>query len=259
MPTIVGVGAQATGAAAVVTLYPAGYTAVADDIALTFIECDGADVITPPTNWAILAQSTVTTGTATMLTCIWRRLTAGEAAPTVADAGNHMMTRMIIIRGCVTTGNPWEIANTSTELVADTSVSIASGGSTAGPNRLCLAAFATGQDIASTAGATGWADATLTAVTEQMDNWTSAGLGGGLAMATGEKATAGAVGPMTATLSLTANFKAQMYIALREQAGGGGGADEAHPLARSPRPSEQPNVAGPYAMPATSSTIFQGG
>jgi hypothetical protein len=187
------------------------------------------------------------------LTCIWRRLTASEAAPTIADAGDHIHGRMIVIRGLATAGNPWDIALGTTELVADTTVSVTSGGSTTGTDRLIMAAFSTGQDTSSTAGATGWADATLANVTERMDNWALTGGGGGFAMATGEKATAGAVGPMTATLSLTANFKALLYIALRSQPAGLAAPEV---LMRSPRPSEQGNVAGPYAQPTSSSQFF---
>jgi hypothetical protein len=156
---------------------------------------------------------------------------------------------MIVIRGLATVGNPWDIALGTTELVADTTVSITSGGSTTGADRLILAAFSTGQDVASTAGATAWADATLANVTERMDNWAIAGSGGGFAMATGEKATAGAVGPMTATLSLTANFKALIYIALRPAVGP---ADPAHALIRGNRPSETTSTSGPYSPPSSS-------
>jgi len=221
MPIIVGVGAGASGAADVTPPYPAAYTAVDLDIALTFIECDVTDTITPPTNWAQLSNSSVSSGTTTKLTVLWRRLTASEAAPLITDAGNHMQARMIVLRGCVTTGNPWNQVQPSTELVTDTTVSI-TGVTTTVPNCLILAAFTTGQDTSSTAGATGWTNGNLVNLVERMDDWTAAGTGGGLAMATGEKATAGATGATTATLSLTANFKAQMTIAMAGAPAGDG-------------------------------------
>jgi hypothetical protein len=254
MPTVVGVGAALASATTALVPYPGGYTAVADDCAFTFIECEGADVPVAPTNWAIAAQAVVSTGTTTKFTCFWRRLTAAEAAPTYADAGDHIHGRMIVIRGLATTGNPWDFALNTTELVADTSVSIA-GSTTTGADRLVLAGFSTGQDVASTAGATGWANASLANVTERMDNWTTTGLGGGFAVASGEKAAAGASGTVTATLSLTANFKGLLYIALRSAPAG---AEPPWQAQRSPRPSEMANVAGPYA-PATQSQILIGG
>lgn len=214
MPTIVGVGTVISGIGAVTAPYPGGYTAVADDIALTFCECINTNTIVPPSGWATVFTSTVATGTVTELVCLWRRVVGGDVAPSIADPGDHIIARMIIVRGCVTTGNPWDIAPTSQELAADTTVSIP-GGTTSVADCLVLAAFSTGQDISSTAGATGWTNASLASLTERMDGWTTNGNGGGFAMASGEKAAAGVVSATTATLSLAANFKALGMIALK--------------------------------------------
>lgn len=214
IPTIVGVGAATSGVGAITPAYPGGYTAVADDIALTFIECESADIVTPPTNWALVIASNVTTGTTTKLSVLWRRLTAAESAPSIADAGDHMVGQMIVVNGCVASGNPYSQAAQTTEVVSDTTVSIP-GVTTTVADCLLLYAFGTGQDLASTAGATGWADASLTGITERMDVWVIDGTGGGFAMATGGKAVAGATGAMTATLSLAANFKTLVTVALR--------------------------------------------
>lgn len=212
MPTIVGVGASASGTGSITPAYPGGYSAVAGDVAITLMETN-SEIITAPTNWASAATVAVSSGTLTRLSAFWRRLNTGETAPAYTTTANHKIGRMIVVRGCRPTGNPHEAAPTSTELVADTTVSIP-GTTTTPPNCLLLYAFSTGQDTASSAGATGWADASLAAVTERMDNWASAGTGGGFAMASGEKAAAGASGAMTATLSLTANFKTLMCISL---------------------------------------------
>jgi hypothetical protein len=218
IPTVVDVGASAAGQAAITPAFPVGYTAVALDVAITFCETENTDTVTPPTNWAAVTNAVVSTGTPTRLWAIWRRLTAGEAAPTIADAGNHNIGRMIIVRGCVTTGDPWDQIGTSTETTADTSVSIP-GVTTTVADCLLLYAVSTGQDgSSSTTAYSGWANASLTNVTERMDNYTALGLGGGFGMASGEKATFGATGAMTATLALTANFKALMTIALKPAA-----------------------------------------
>lgn len=214
IPTIVGVGASASGAGAVTPAYPASYTAVDKDIAITFVECDSSDTLTPPTNWALATSQSVTSGTTTKLSAIWRRLTNGEAAPQIADAGNHIVARMIVVRGCFSTGNPWNVLAVNQELTADTTVSMPTVTTTVA-DCLILNAFSTGQDIASTAGGTGYTNSNLGSIAEQMDNWTSSGTGGGFAMCSGTKATSGATGATTATLSLTANFKALMTIALR--------------------------------------------
>jgi len=214
MPTIVGVGAGTSNVGAMTIPYPVGYTAVLNDIALSFIETESAGVVTPPTNWAVLTSSTVASGTTTKLWVLWRRLTASEATPSIADAGDHMGGRMIVLNGVETVGNPWDVFSSTTELVADATVSIPSVTTTVA-DCLILDAFGTGQDVASTAGATGWTNINLGSVTERMDNWVTTGLGGGFAMATGTKATAGSTGITTATLSLTVNFKTLIKIAIK--------------------------------------------
>lgn len=249
-PTVVGVGAGTSGVGSVTPAYPGGYTAVADDVALTYVECESADTVTLPTNWGLLVASNVSTGTTTKLSVLWRRLTASESAPTIADAGDHMNARMIVLRGCSPSGNPWDVFTQTTELVADTTVSVPAVTTTVA-NTLVLVAFGTGQDIASTAGATGWTNGNLSSLTERMDNWVVDGLGGGFAMATGVKATAGSTGATTATLSLTANFKTLITIAMRELR------EDARPLLRSPRPAEGPATSGPYAQ-TYPSTILGG-
>lgn len=214
MPFVVGVGAFASNVAAMTCALPAGYTAVANDIWLTFRECENADTVSVPAGWAIVANQGVASGTTTRLSAIWHRAASGDTAPSLADVGDHQVGILIVIRGCKATGNPWNQAATSQELVADTTVSIP-GVTTTVPDCLCLYAFSTGQDVNSSIGASAWADASLTNVTEQMDRWATAGTGGGFGMASGGKEVAGATGAMTATLGLTANFKALMCIALQ--------------------------------------------
>ena len=212
-PTIVGVGAAASGTTGAVTAaYPAAYTPIDNDVGCILQECENSDTPTNPSGWAQITQASVTTGTTTKLTAFWRRIVAGDTAPSVPAVANHQVVRMIVLRGCKISGNPWNSFGATNELASDTTVSIP-GGTTTVPDCLCLFAFGTGQDTASTAGATGWTNAGLTNLAERMDNWVTAGLGGGFAMATGERAPTGAVPATTATLSLTANFKTLLYVA----------------------------------------------
>jgi hypothetical protein len=248
LPTVVGVGAGTSGTGAITPAYPGGYTAVADDVAITPVETESTDTLVPPTNWAHLTNQVVTTGTTTKLWLIWRRLTTSEAAPTIAAVTNHMGGRMIVVRGCKNTGNPWDGFFGTTEVVADTTVSIP-GLTTSVNDCLVLAAFGTGQDTASTAGATGWTNASLANLTERMDNWVIAGSGGGFAMATGEKAAAGVVSATTATLSLAANFKTLIVVALAPLVAA---PETTHVLIRGNRPSETTSTSGPYSQPSSS-------
>lgn len=218
IPTVVGVSAAAAaGTGSITPAYPTGYTAVADDIAVTFIETE-SETITAPTNWAVLATVAVASGTLTRLTAIWRRLTAAEAAPAIATTANHKVGQMIVVSGCAASGNPWNVFGTDIELVADTSVSV-TGVTTTADDCLIVAAFSTGQDVANTT-ALSWANASLTSVTHRAASWSTAGAGGGFALCTGGKATAGATGATTTTASVAANFKTLMTIALRPVVGG---------------------------------------
>lgn len=216
MPTVVGVGSPSTAAGGgnLDLPYPAAYTAVDNDVAVAFVETS-TEVVTAPAGYAIAAQVAVSSGTLTRLTSIWKRLVGGEANPFVnSSTFDHASgSGLIVVRGVRTVGNPFEAAPASTELVADTTVSIP-GTTTTVANCLMLYAFTTGQDVGSTAGATGWADASLANIVERADWWSSLGDGGGVAVASGEKVTAGATGAMTATLSLTANFKTLMSMSL---------------------------------------------
>jgi hypothetical protein len=221
-PTVVGVSAaNVSGIGTITPAFPTSYTAVANDVALTFLECESTDTVTPPTGWTQLATQSITaTGTTTKLTVLWRRIVGGDTAPTIADAGDHLIGRMMIVRGCVASGNPWNNQFGTTEQAADTTVSIP-GLVTSADDCLIVAVFGTGQDIASTAGATGWANPTLDGIVERMDDWTTSGTGGGFAVATGVSARAGGIAPTTCTLSLTANFKTLIVIALAGNPTGG--------------------------------------
>jgi hypothetical protein len=211
MPTVVGVGAATSATGNITPAYPGGYTAIANDIAITFIETE-SETVTVPTNWAVLSTVPVSSGTVTRLTAVWRRLTASEAAPTYSFTTNHKVGRMIVVSGCRTSGNPWNQVTATTELLSDQSVSIP-GVTTTAADCLVLAAFGTGQDVANTTALT-WTNASLTSVTHRMANWVTTALGGGFAMCTGQKAVAGATGSTTTTASVASNFKTLMTIAL---------------------------------------------
>lgn len=257
VPTVVGVSASAaSGTANITPAFPSGYTVVANDVAVTFIECNSTDTINAPAGWATMASQTQATGTTTKLTAIWRRLQVGDTAPTIVDPGanDHMVGRMIIVRGCATQGNPWDVAIGGTDGTTTTAFTVTgSGVTTVYVDTLMLIAVATGQDIASTAAVSGWTNASLT-LTERMDNWVADGNGGGFAMATAPKATPGTLANnTTGTLAIAGNTKAWLQIALRPPL-----SDPAYPNQRSPRPAEGPAVAGPYMQQQTVS-YFQGG
>jgi hypothetical protein len=218
MPSVYAVGGavNSTGPALAVPI-PAG--TVADDVLILLHEMDPN--LNPAALGAVtgfaevnLSPSSQNTGLFTRLTVRWHRATGPESG-TVATpvVTNHQIARIIGIRGVVTTGDPW---NQTAASVAASSASVSIDGlTTTVVDCLILAAVTTGKDLASTAEITSWANASLAnpAVTEQVDNWTANGTGGGIGAATGGKAAAGAVSATTATL-VTANTQARFCMAL---------------------------------------------
>jgi hypothetical protein len=248
MPTVYAVGTVASGTAGVTPGLPAGTQA--DDILILLLENQDATVVGAVTGYADVQNSFANSGTITRLSLRWKRAVAGEAAPSVPDPGDHVVARIIGVRGCPPGGSPVNVSFQSTELVADTSVSIP-GGTTTKPDCLIIAAFSTGTSVASTAHASAWTNASLGSVTEQVDNWVVDGGGGGFGAASGTKALPGVYSATTATC-VTANFKALVSVALQGDPG------PMQPILRGARPVENPGPSGNYA-PYGPSTIVQGG
>ncbi len=213
MPSVYAVATANSGTTALLVAMPAG--TVANDILVMFLENQDATGIGSVTGFSPILAQYVNTGTATRLTALWKRAVGGDTSVSVPDPGDHVSARVVGVRGCVTSGNPWNVTSNASDLTANTSVSIP-GATTTAADCLVLAAFSTGTDVAanSTTHVSGWANASLANVTEQVDNWYTTGLGGGIGVASGEKAAAGAYGATTATIA-AADFKAMMTIALQ--------------------------------------------
>jgi hypothetical protein len=152
------------------------------------------------------------TGTVTTLTMRWRRAMDGDTDPTVPDSGDHQIARIIGFSGCVTTGDPWNVALFATENVSDTSVGFPNPSTTVA-NTMVVHVVSTGQDTNTAQSSGAGTNAGLTGLTNRMNNWTNAGTGGGFAMITGAKSGTGAIGVTTTTLT-TANVKALFTGAL---------------------------------------------
>lgn len=216
-PTVVAVGSATTGATTAVTpAFPAGLAA--NDILIGIGESAGAETYpAAATNgFAHVTGSPNTQDTQTTLTVIWARYDGVMTAHSWGDSGNHNMGRYIAIRGCPTSGNPWDVVTVTVESVANNSAEWPQVTTTVA-DTLILFIIATGRDIASTANLGALSGGTgLSAFTERMDDWTAAGTGGGFGLATATKAAAGATGTtVTATMGST-DTKALMTLALKE-------------------------------------------
>lgn len=115
-PAIVG---QCYGYVSTGTLTPAFPAHQADDVILLVAEsANEAVTLSDAQGFAEIAN--VGTGTAgasdaARLTLFWKRATGtSETPPTFADPGDHIYLRCYVLRGCVTSGNPWAGYQTDT-------------------------------------------------------------------------------------------------------------------------------------------------
>jgi hypothetical protein len=250
-PTVVAVGAQATSLTAITPAFPAGIAA--GDVLVTVAECEGVTApgaYTLPAGWAHVTGAPVLEGTNTRLWVIWRLYDGVFTAPSLGDSGDHNIGRMLAVRGCPTTGNPWDSVGVATEAVSDTTAVFPGIPNVTTPDTLILEIIATGTDTTTGQLAT-VTNAGYTSITSRMNDWTTNGNGGGFAVVSGIKAGTGATGQSTGTVA-TAATKAMMTVAFKL---GSSGAPQV--LMRSPRPVEQHTVVGNYA-PVNPSSIFGG-
>lgn len=124
---------------------------------------------------------------------------SSETDPTIQGAANHKYAVPYRVRGAKTTGEGVNVTAGGTESTSDTSLSMG-GDTTTVAECLIVNSCARSSDFA-TAQFSGEADSSLTNLTELHDAGTATGNGGGIGIWSGEKATAGAYGPMTATLA----------------------------------------------------------
>lgn len=218
MPSVYAVGGfvSSTGAALAMPIPPG---TVANDIVVMLHEMDpvlNAAALGAVTGYAEvnLSPSSQTTGLPTRLTVRWHRATGAESG-TVATpvVTNHQAALLIGVRGCVTSGNPWN--QTAASVAASSTAVSVDGLTTTAIDCLILAAVTTGADTATAQISGGaWANAGLVNVTSRANNWTASGTGGGIGASTGERAATGAVPATTATL-VTANTQARFCMALQ--------------------------------------------
>jgi hypothetical protein len=220
VPTFVAAGTITSGTGTITPALPSGIAT--NDILLLFIETSNQAVSISNSNggtWTQVTNSPQYCGTAAgttgaRLTVFWSRYNGSQGAPTVSDSGDHQQARMIAIRNAVSSGNPWDVTAGGTEATSDTSGSIP-GATTTVANTLVVTAIATSlPDSTSTTRFSSWTNANLTSLTERTDNSVTAGNGGGLGVATGFKAVAGAYGNTAVTLATSA-YKGMMSIAIK--------------------------------------------
>jgi hypothetical protein len=190
MPAVRGVGTVASGSGAITLVLPAG--TVTGDILVAAIESTGT-VQLP--GWTACPNSPVaTTGAASIRTTLnmyWTRYTGSDPTLLTTATGDHQVGRIVGFYQCIASSDPWDVTANGTEIAVDTSGSIP-GATTTIDDELIYAVCSSTADYASTSGYSGWSNASLSGITERIDNTVTSGNGGGIGSATGGKATAGA-------------------------------------------------------------------
>jgi hypothetical protein len=215
IPTYFAAGAVGASAGAPTPGLPASIAA--DDILLMIVESSVPGTITPPAGWAHVTGAPLQAGFDNRGTLIWKRAVGGDATA-LNDSGDHTIGRIIAIRGCITTGDPWSgtpgsgtAARASTQTIPATTSTDAD----------CLVVLAIATDVpdsTGTAAFSNWTNGSLASLTERTDNHTNAGDGGAIGFATGELASAGSSG--TTSVDVSASATAVMYsVAMKPPAG----------------------------------------
>lgn len=194
-----------------------GTTAVGtltNDIFLAIFETNDSDTIATPTGWAHVTGSPVTGSGIddTRVHVFWKRCASNGEVPSisVADPGDHWIGQIFAFRYAKASGNPWNQIN-SGNAAGSSSYSI-TGFTTTVNNCLVVICASQGED-GFLGVFSGWTNSNLTSFAEAAEQVTSLGDGGGIVMASGLKATAGAIGTTTVNNS-GASHVAHVILAL---------------------------------------------
>jgi hypothetical protein len=130
IPVPQAVGSVVIGVGALTVSWPAH---VADDVGLLFVE-SANQAVSAPAGWAeVTNQGTGTAGAdaATRLTVFWKRAaSAAEANVAVADSGARQQAVIHTFRGCILTGNPYDVVAGNVQAAANAAMSIPGATST---------------------------------------------------------------------------------------------------------------------------------
>lgn len=201
-PTTIAWGSLAGGTGDVTPTVPGGTQL--NDVLLLMVESYAADSApSTPSGYSLLTSSITSSGTGTRLTVFWKRHSGSESNPTIADTGDHQVAIILPVRGCRTSGNPWDAVATDVKSVASTSLTWPSVTTTVNEALVVYIATAS-QDLSTNQfdlGSTGdFTNATLTGTTHLFGGGTISGNGGGFGVNTGVKEMAGATGTSTQTM-----------------------------------------------------------
>jgi hypothetical protein len=195
MPTVVAFGDATSSGGALTVPLPSGIAE--NDILVTFLHTQATATITMA-GWTEAGDSGLDGGSGTRITVFWKRAGSSESDPATSDSGFSNWGRMIAIRGCTTSGDPFNVTENGSTGASGTAFSI-NGTTTTVDNCLVLAACSLEAGSADGNAFDGWTNSDLSDLTEQFDDVVGLPGYGGVGLATGGKASAGAYGATTGT------------------------------------------------------------
>jgi len=202
-PTYQAVGtAIASTGASVNVAWP---THLTNDIGLVVIETSGnSATLTPPTGWVAIPGTPVTdvATTAGSKLHVWWKRAASNAESSVATgaATDHIVARLYTFRGCITTGNPWNVTTTGTKTTASTTATVPALVTTL-DDTLITMIVGRPDDNSSPTHFGVPVNSNLTGLAEATETGTTNGNGGGFVVSYGVKSTPGDTGTSTLTKS----------------------------------------------------------
>lgn len=202
-PSIISVGAEFSSTAVPTATLPG--THALNDILVLVIEHANEAAMAAPTGYARLGPANGLGSGANAgsmkLSMFWKRDNGSESAPTLTDTGDHTYGFMFAVRGCPTVGDPFHLLGQNFKFATSTTGTSAKG-KTCLPDCLITDIFAHHVDQAG-ANASAPTNADLASVTEQFDDSTADGVGGGLVMVSGVKVNPGPIAATTITWTTT--------------------------------------------------------
>lgn len=206
-PTFVGAGSQGVGVTTTINIqWPAGVQI--NDIGLLVVETSGNATGTPSIQgWTVVPGFPVTdvaTTSGSKLFVFWQRTpTDAPANVPLSTTGftDHFLARIFAFRGCVTTGNPWDVVTSGNKTSASSTATVPAVTTTVA-DTLIFGVASRPTDVSDTGFFGNPTNGFLNSLTDRGEAGTSTNNGGGFVAFTGIKATAGSTG--TTTISMTA-------------------------------------------------------
>jgi hypothetical protein len=212
-PSFVIAGTAAVTTTSTTLPLPTGYRE--DDLLVMVVECGGSAGYSPPTgSWSQIPSTPISTGsltTDTQFNIFYKAAIASEPSVTITAVSDITIAQMYLFRGAKYSA---PIENDAVSILTSASTSVSTPSiTTGGLNRLVVTGVSNTKD-STIAPTSAWTNTDLTGFAEIGVRNTNTLAGGGFSVASGFKASGGAVSSSTATLD-TASIQSRFTFAIK--------------------------------------------